>query len=172
MFNSRTRLRLFVSSVLLLFLFLLFGVPGAFATPFGVSVQASCDAQADFGDSQYLSYDSSAPGGIPALNCATAGLYEDFYGEGEDAVTSAAGSANGSVGIGSVGVQLATKASSTPLIDGAIADASVNASWWDTLTITGPFPGDQVQFLLTAGIAGSMTCKGETSGNVSYQQLG
>jgi hypothetical protein len=169
MFNSRTLIRFFISSVLLLFLFLLPGIPRAFATTFGVSIQASCSTQADFGASQDLSYDSSAPGASSPLNCASAGSAADFYGEGDDAATSALGSANASVAIGAAGVELSTAASSTPLIDGAIARANVDASWWDTLTITGPFAnGDPVQFLITAGIAGSMTSVGETDGSVSY----
>ena len=65
-------------------------------------------------------------------------------------------------------MQLATKATSTPLIDGAIADASINASWWDTLKITGSSQGETVQLQLTGGIAGSMSCSGETARSASY----
>jgi len=64
-------------------------------------------------------------------------------------------------------------ASSTPLIDGAIARTLVNASWDDTLTITGPFAkGDPVQFLVTAGISGSISsisCTGGADGTISYR---
>jgi PEP-CTERM motif len=168
MFSSRTRLKFFISNLLLLPLFLLFGVPGALASSFGASVEASCGVQLDFGPTRNQPYNASSPGAIPALNCASAGLDEGFYGPGQDAVTSGSASANGAVGFGAVGVNLATKASSTPLIDGAIASASFNASWFDTLTITGPFQGDPVQFRFTASVAGSMTCAGETSGSVSY----
>ena len=67
-----------------------------------------------------------------------------------------------------MGVVLSTGATSAPAIDGAIGDASVNANWWDTLTFTGPTQGETVQYRLTARVAGSMTCSGETAGNVSF----
>jgi PEP-CTERM motif len=68
-----------------------------------------------------------------------------------------------------MGVVLSTGATSVPAIDGAIGDASVNASWFDTLTFKGPIQGETVQYLLTATVAGSMTCGGETSGSASFQ---
>jgi PEP-CTERM motif len=167
MFSSRTRLKFFIAS-LLLPAFVLFGAPRALAASFGASVEASCGVQLDFGPTDNNPYSASFPGAIPALNCASAGFAADFYGEGEGAATSGLASASGSVGFGAVGVNLATRASSTPLIDGAIASASFNASWFDTLTITGPSQGEPIQFELTASIAGSMTCGGETSGSVFY----
>jgi len=169
MFGSRPRLKFFVGNLLLLLLFLFFGVPQALASSFGVSVQASCGVQVDFGTGSNHSYNSTTSGQIPGLGCGGSGFAADFYGPGEDAMTMASSVAGGSVGFGSVGVNLETKATSTPLIDGAIADASVNASWFDTLTITGPSQGAPVQFELTGGIAGSMSCGGETAGNVFYQ---
>jgi PEP-CTERM motif len=169
MFSSRNGLNAFISNLLSLLVFAVLVVPGALAAPFGASVEASCGVQLDFGPTSSHPFNSSSAGAIPALNCASAGFDEGFYGPGQDAKTSGSSSANGSIGFGAVGVNLATKASSTPLIDGAEASASVNASWFDTLTITGPFQGDLVQFRLTGGIAGSMSCNGETGGNVFYQ---
>jgi PEP-CTERM motif len=162
-------LKFLISSVVLLLLLLVCAAPKAFASGSGASVEASCGVQLDFGPTSSQPFNSSSPGSIPPLNCASTGFSQDFYGPGQDARTSASASTNGSIGFGAVGVNLTTKASSTPLIDGAEANASVNASWFDTLAITGPFQGDPVQFRLTASIAGSMTCNGETAGNVFYQ---
>jgi hypothetical protein len=169
MFNSRTRAIFFISA-LLLFLYPLSGVPRAFATVFlsGFSLHFSCSAQADFGTPDSDSDSSSGVvGNNPPVPCNSAGEYDDFYGEGRDAFTAATASATASVGVGSAGVQLETSATSTPLIDGAIAKANAGTHWFDTLIFTGR-QGQLLRYRFTESINGSMTCTGETDGDVSF----
>jgi hypothetical protein len=165
--SDKRYLRLAAGFASLILLCLLWNAPGALATPFGVSFESSCGVQVAFGTGSNHSDNGDSTGSID-LGCGGSGFYANFYGPGEDARTQASSVTGGTIEIGSVGVQLVTKAQSTSLIDGAIADSSVNASWWDTIKITGPSLGETAQFRLIGGIAGSMTCNGETAGNVSY----
>ena len=147
-----------ILSLLSLVLLLCSGAPRALASAYSVPVDAGCDtAGYDISGSNH-SYDGSAPGELPPLDCA---------GSGSNA--SAHGTATGFIDIGTMGVVLSTGATSAPAINGAIGDASVNANWWDTLTFTGPIQGETVQYRLTAKVAGSMTCSGETAGSASFQ---
>ena len=112
MFNSRL-LQFIFNILLMLFLLLLADVHRASASLFGVSFEASCDVGVVFGNGSNHSDNGDSTGSID-LGCGGTGFAADFYGEGEDAMTMASSVTGGSIEIGSVGVQLATKALSTP----------------------------------------------------------
>ena len=155
MFSSRIRLRFLIVSMLLP-VFLLFCAPRALASLYGVSIDAGCStAGYDIPGSSH-SYQGSGP--LPPLDCAES-----------SSNASAHGTATGFIDIGTMGVVLSSGATSIPAINGAVGGASVNASWWDTLTFTAPVQGETVQYRLTATVHGSMTCGGETGGTASFQ---